>query len=215
MIIILVLIVSVILSFAIIEQKHKNYLACNIGNTVLFGSFEQDNNSHNGNEGIEWIIVDRENDKVLLLSKKILCARTSKSYKKGWKNSDLRKWLNSNFYKNAFNPLERIGINSTSSICYGTNLNDKVFVLSREEIEKYEKVYEVKTTIPTEYILENFKNNLDFAGENCETWIRNDNDFGMVNGFDEIYLGGYIDGIDSSYIAGVRPAVWVNISSLK
>lgn len=44
----------------------------NIGDYVLFGSYEQDNDTTNGAEPIEWQVVDIDNDKALLVSKYIL-----------------------------------------------------------------------------------------------------------------------------------------------
>ena len=44
------------------------------GDVVLFGSYEQDNNPDNGPEEIEWIVLDVQNGKAMLLSKYILDA---------------------------------------------------------------------------------------------------------------------------------------------
>ena len=40
-----------------------------IGGIVTFGRYEQDGNEENGPEGIEWIVLDVQDGKVLLLSK--------------------------------------------------------------------------------------------------------------------------------------------------
>ena len=40
-----------------------------IGDIVTFGRYEQDNNLDNGPEEIDWIVLDIQGDKALLLSK--------------------------------------------------------------------------------------------------------------------------------------------------
>lgn len=43
-----------------------------VGNTVVLGQYEQDNNTSNGTEPIEWDVLAVENGKALLLSKHML-----------------------------------------------------------------------------------------------------------------------------------------------
>ena len=54
---------------AVLEENNENYI---IGSTVLFGAYEQDNNSNNGKEKIEWTIIDKFDNELLLLSKNVL-----------------------------------------------------------------------------------------------------------------------------------------------
>lgn len=46
-----------------------------VGDTVRFGSYEQDNDVSNGTEAIEWFVLDKQDGKFLLLSKKALGAK--------------------------------------------------------------------------------------------------------------------------------------------
>ena len=39
------------------------------GDIVIFGSYEQDNDESNGTEDIEWLVLAREDNKALLISK--------------------------------------------------------------------------------------------------------------------------------------------------
>lgn len=212
---ILALTIGITLSFFDMQKRNNNYWEYRVGKMVSFGKYEQDNNYDNGSEAIEWIVIDKKDGKVLLLAKNCLYARKSKNNNGGWKESDLRKWLNNSFYKNAFNKHEKKSLINTTSNCYGTKTSDKVFVLSYEELEKYLHMDLVRKTVPTKYVSENFKDNLAFDGENCETWIRNNDDFGYVEEYDEIYYGGNFQGIPSGEIAGVRPAIWVDVSKIK
>lgn len=114
-----------------------------IGNSVVFGSFEQDNNFDNGPEAIEWMVLDVKEGQALLLSKYCLDSRsygvegTNCSYSA----SGLRKWLNGDFYESAFTEQEKkylinqdIGASIPSSDGFGyEQVLDKVSLLSQEQ----------------------------------------------------------------------------------
>lgn len=81
-----------------------------VGSVVLLGHFEQDGITENGPEPIEWIVTAISDDKALLLSKYVLAAKTMNSVrgeKQEWKTSELRNWLNDDFYKEAFDEREK------------------------------------------------------------------------------------------------------------
>lgn len=73
--------------------------------TVTFGSYEQDANSANGKENIEWIVLKVTDDTVTLMSKYVLdCVQYNEnnnapSY---WVSCTLRQWLNNDFVNSAF-----------------------------------------------------------------------------------------------------------------
>ena len=74
---------------------------------IKFGHFEQDNNTQNGAEEIEWCIIEETDDYLLLLSKFALKAMP---YYQGydpivWRNSLVYNWLNGEFL-NSFNESE-------------------------------------------------------------------------------------------------------------
>ena len=75
-----------------------------VGNSVSFGSYEQDNNPANGKEEIEWIVLDVQGDRSLLISKYALdCKKYNTEWTDGtWESCSLRKWLNSDFLNAAF-----------------------------------------------------------------------------------------------------------------
>ena len=89
--------------------------------TVSFGLYEQDGNTEKGKEKIEWFILDKDLDsgKALLVSKYILDTSSfgTSLFSIDWENSDIRKWLNSNFYNEAFNEEEKnyiLEVNNTN-----------------------------------------------------------------------------------------------------
>lgn len=120
----------------------------NVKDIITFGSYEQDNDTTNGPEPIEWHVLDVQGNKVLLLSKEGLdcqpynkecCAVT-------WETCTLRVWLNDSFYNTAFDDSEKARILTTTvtadkNLFYdtdpGNDTADKVFLLSMEEISDY------------------------------------------------------------------------------
>ena len=127
---------------------------------VKFGKYEQDGNTNNGKEDIEWLVIDENKERTLLLSKYVLDAVTydsgitiedSNNNPCKWDKSYLRAWLNKEFFENAFNDSEKSSMLSNlveSGKVYGVNnsytsddmgiaTNDMVYVLSKDEIRKY------------------------------------------------------------------------------
>lgn len=67
------------------------------GEHIMYGSYQ--------GEAIEWRVLDKKGDKVLLLSEYGLDIQpfdTSDVSRVLWKDSTMRKWLNNDFYDNAF-----------------------------------------------------------------------------------------------------------------
>lgn len=114
------------------ELKEKHPFACaEIGDRIFFGSYEQDNNLENGQEPIEWFVVDVSEDKVTLLS--VYCLdmqRFSAEYienkynpegfyreiESSWQGTTLYKWLNNEFYSTAFSESEKTGLTDPVSL---------------------------------------------------------------------------------------------------
>lgn len=196
----------------------------NKGDYVFFGRYEQDNNFDNGEEDIEWIVLEKENDKALLISKYALdCEKfdLQKARFSSWKSSFIRKSLES-FYKTAFVDYEQNAIATTTIITdenleytdyNGYSTQDKVFLLSIDEINKYFKSYEEMLCKPTNYA--RFKGS--YMNEDGFTvwWTRS------RGGCDE--CASYSDDIGEGYRfrtncygflddISVRPALWINFS---
>ena len=121
-----------------------------VGKIVLFGRYEQDNNTENGPEEIEWIVLecDEANRKALLISKYGLDAKpySTAGGRTTWENSTLRSWLNNEFLNTAFNSKESAAIviteldNSARQGYWGideNNTKDQVFLLSYAEANRY------------------------------------------------------------------------------
>ena len=120
-----------------------------IGSEITFGHYEQDEDLTNGQEPIEWIVldVDEENQKAFLLSK--YCLETRVVYPERvpmyWGASTLREWMNGEFLNAAFTAEEQEKILTTTVTNEnphgmkgaGADTEDKLYLLSHEEILHY------------------------------------------------------------------------------
>ena len=123
------------------KDKNPDY---KVGETIEFGNYPQE---EDGTEKpIEWIVMKNEGNQVLLLSKYVLDVKPYNEESKAvtWETSDIRKWLNNEFYTTAFNKAEKAKIrtsliknedNSMYGTSGGNDTEDKVFLLSEKEAE--------------------------------------------------------------------------------
>ena len=121
------------------------------GDIITFGRYEQDNDTSNGTEPIEWIILDvNEDGSLILISKYALdCKRYNTTYADvTWDTSTLRKWLNEDFFNAAFGAEEQGKIKTVHLVNednpnYGTkggkDTDDRVWLLSINEVTDFYK----------------------------------------------------------------------------
>ena len=209
-----------------------------IGSIVTFGRYEQDGDKENGPEEIEWVVLDVQDGKALLLSKYGLEAKpyNTEYTDVTWETCTLRAWLNSDFLNKAFSAEEQSAILTTtvdnsSSQGYndlnsidGNNTQDKIFLLSYAEANRYLSVKYWKEddgnntksrVAPTDYAIETGA----YSTDNYQTadgkpagwwWLRMP---GLSN-FDAPYVhnGGslYYEAVFRDY-GVVRPAFWLNL----
>ena len=221
----------------------SDYLAsAAVGDTVTYGAYEQDNDFANGQEALEWIVLDKAEDgSMLLISKYGLDAqgrgeRKDRQDRFDWAKSNHRTWLNDEFLNTAFTATEQKVIRTTElnnqyelyGKTYGTNTEDKVFLLSKEEVEKYFSEQYSGICVPTAYAKDNakawtfkYKENIwyeygDFDG-NCAWWLRTDDDVIGFAGTDAnvayTYYGYLVSTYGGTYEGSggpaLRPAIWV------
>lgn len=104
--------------------------------TVLFGSYPQNDMTGVVKEPIEWFVVAIQDDKLYLLSKKILDIQSigTTNWTKNYGDTKLHEWLNSYFLNNAFNIAEQTLLVNTEWIlesfpvvnnCYWPDYNDR------------------------------------------------------------------------------------------
>ena len=119
-----------------------------VGDAVFFGSCEQDNRLKNGRETIQWRVLAKEGNALLLISEYGLDCRKyqDECVSTTWESSALRPWLNGAFFNESFTEEEKNRIMITNVTAdanpgYSTNVGndtrDKIFLLSTEETERY------------------------------------------------------------------------------
>ena len=90
-------------------ENENSSISYAVGDVVTFGSYEQDDNEDNGAEPIEWIVLDTDGSKALLLSKYVL-DEEQYDYSENqvtWYTSNLFQWLNADFKNEAFSDDEK------------------------------------------------------------------------------------------------------------
>ena len=207
-----------------------------VGNYVSFGTYPQ---TKAGNDAtpIEWLVLARDGNKALLISRYGLDAQR---YNKDttsvtWETCTLRTWLNGMFYNKAFSSAEQAAILTTTvdnskSQCYsgwntsgGNNTQDKVFLLSYAEANKYFGVTygnssNTKSRIaPTAYAIAHgaWTSSSKKTADDIDAgwwWLRSP-------GYDQklaanVYADGSSGNLNINYDGvSVRPALWVNIEA--
>lgn len=206
--------------YAIAKAKYKQILIRNaaVGDKIIFGTYEQDNVTSNGTEEIEWLVLAKENNKILVISDKVLDAKQYNNEIKGnttWEQCSIRKWLNDSFLNTAFSKEEMALIQSTTVSAdknpqYSTNpgnaTTDKVFLLSINEVKKYFNDFHARECALTAYAK---------AHGAALWWLRSP---GSPYSAAFVYPTGALiyngESVKVSY-GGVRPALWIDLDSMK
>ena len=196
------------------------------------GTIVTDKKTKFNGKSIEWLVVDHEKyqDGTVLLSKDILCCKpfdtpkelSDKEYKEhliSWENSDIRNWLNTDFFYKSFSlQLRCMSILVEISECDGNNLTrkikDNVFLLSSSEIG-YTAYHKTKTL----QLFKDFKDidrNKYTISEVClglkwSWWIRSPSPIpspiGVTQYFCSVDDRGLLYGTNAYYGSmGIRPA---------
>lgn len=208
-------------------EKYEQPLIRNaaVGDKITFGTYEQDNDTSNGAEEIEWLVLAKESNKLLVISGKALdCQKyNSTSGLTTWEECSLRYWLNDSFLNEAFSEEEQALIQSTAVSAdknpqYSTNpgnaTTDKIFLLSCIEAEKYFATDNARQCSPTKYAYSKKVNDYTTLAVNYRTsywWLRSpsmqQNVVAMINPVGSIEYRG----ITTSNYCYVRPALWISI----
>ena len=82
----------ILLKTVIIPKQRINKIkTANVGDIIVFGTYEQDNNISNGKENIKWLVLAKENNRVLVISDKALDSVFCKNHLRRMKNEALRQ----------------------------------------------------------------------------------------------------------------------------
>lgn len=192
------------------EENIKNV---SIGDTIIMGKYEQDNNLSNGKEDVEWLVLDKKDDSLLVISKKGLDAKqfNGRYESISWEQCSLRNWLNNEFVNETFTDAEKYLISYRHTKKDGKS--DKIFLLSISEATSYFESDEDRICKPTEYAMSNGAS----TGTNGEVWwwLRSPGHDSNYAAF--VFRDGSILEYGThvhSRFGAVRPAFWLDISNL-
>ena len=212
-----ILFISVLILFIVYPASAQ----VKTGDVITFGHYEQDNDLSDGAEAIEWQVLTEKEGSMLLISR---CGLDGLPYHTSfeettWESCRLREWLNSTFFETAFTDTERDVIekvinrtpeNPEAGTDGGEDTEDRIFLLSIDEVLRYFPSVKDRTCTATDYA----------KGKGVLVdWINEDNSFWWLRspGYSPysaaiVYSNGllYIDGstvTNSSRV--VRPALWL------
>lgn len=115
---------------------------------VTFGELEQDGDESDGAEELEWYVLDRTDDRIVLLSVYVLdcLPYNAQGGATTWADCSLREYLNGSFYESVFSEEEKEQIvqynnenkgNELLEIDGGEDTTDSVFLLNQDQEEIY------------------------------------------------------------------------------
>ncbi len=223
--------IALLLAIALLSPALAENTTPKRGDVITMGTYEQDGNTKNGAEPIEWMVLDEKDDRLLVISVKALetmayddtMSLTSHIW---WENCSLRKWLNKDFLSTAFSAAEQKNILSTKLTTkdkHGTfETKDQLFCLSLAELRQYFPTNESMMCKGTE-VAKKTNNSVEKDGNVC-WWLRDILSF--LNVKDVFDCAAYVqnsplydinsDGgwIAANSVMAVRPAMWIRRDSV-
>ena len=186
------------------------------GDVVSFGRYWQEDSEVK--TPVEWQVLDVKEKEALLISRYVLDCRQYHHERCSvtWAECDLRKWLNREFFREAFSEEERKRIavshlknesNPEFRTSGGTDTDDRIFCLSIRESVQYFRNNAERRCQPTLRAI----SQKAFIGKGfCYWWLRSPGDYHndavRISASGAVELSGYRV---SNYTSTVRPALRV------
>lgn len=163
----------------------------NKGDEVVFGR----NLVAKDKTDLKWIVLKREDEKVLILCKKSLFLKEFNEGKRSnsWEDSTIQKWLNGTFYNELFSDDEKKKIIQNEN-----DKDDKVFLLSISEAEEL---------LPEDRDRIAFLNSKSFSWW-LSSYGQNKDSVAYVDPYGVIAKNGVFPDV---YKKGIRPAMWITM----
>ena len=193
------------------------------GYYITFGHYEQDNNTGNGKEPIEWLVLEVRGSEALVISKYALDVQRYNTYYQSvtWETCSLRKWLNWEFLNNAFTAEEQRAIIRTTTdngagqgygrwkTSGGKNTEDSIFLLSYAEAWRYFGSDSARQCQPTRYAE---RRGAYTSWGKCYWWLRSPGCYQERSAI--VRTDGVLDHYGADGGSGcVRPALWINLDA--
>ncbi|MBQ9358184.1 MAG: hypothetical protein IJT95_01425, partial [Abditibacteriota bacterium] len=198
------------------------------GELVTFGVYEQDGNTENGPEPVEWYLVTKQDGRAYLISRFVLDWQPydSTGNMVSWEEASLRKWLRADFAGKAFESWEQDILSTAQvdasrtiyengsdlrSLDGGQNTLDKVFLFSLAEVKDVPDY--MRKASPTPYAMDQGAE----AADGCAPWwLRSPRNPGSQA--DYVDLKGNVICGDTSLDnnvpkCGIRPAIEIPVAA--
>ena len=184
-----------------------------VGDRIGIGKYDTDGYDDD-EESLQWTVLDKDGTKVLVLSTYVIdtMAYNDEMTETSWEDSNVRKWLNEDFYKRHFSETQQKMILETNET---EDTTDRIFLLSVDEVNAFFPGSDGARAPITDMVKEN-KAIITSApdGEACGAWLLrtngvNDTMVSFVDPAGSVNETGVA--VNADYV-GVRPAMWVDLS---
>ncbi|MBR5382693.1 MAG: hypothetical protein IK133_02630 [Clostridia bacterium] len=151
------LVAIILLLSAAVSVRAEGAAEVQVGDYLVFGHYDQDNNKRNPAEPVEWQVLDVKDGKAMIISRHGLevCQYDRLFYYPTWEKSQVRRWLNSTFLNKIFTAEEQACVEITHLVTLDNSLwvdyrkatgrdyeevndvcetDDMLFLLSTEEV---------------------------------------------------------------------------------
>jgi len=191
------------------------------GDTLTYGHYDQDGDSGNGAEAIEWIVLKSDGETATLISKYALEAKpyNDEDADVTWETCTLRGWLNKEFLEAAFTSSEQAMLKTVTvtadrnpeyNIDPGNDTQDKVFLLSINEVSWWLPTYAERVCMPTQAAVAKGVNEKSDTGA-CWWWLRTPS-VGPDQEANVYYNGHIVGSFVHSDDGAVRPVIVLCLS---
>ena len=218
---------------AIVEELKGNIRDVEKGDTIFFGKVEQDGCLENGAEEIEWIVLEKTNEEIFVMSKNVLEWLTFSKYSAEievdgemvlipydrftWSldYNQQRSWLTNEVYLNGFTDHEKMLIllkyhetpATDNNEWYEKGTYDYLYIPSKEEVEIYMPEIQLRQANMTPYVAG--KNEKD-VGEYSSWSLRTEGPTSKYS--TQVLESGEFGATYTFTPNGVRPVMWLDIS---
>lgn len=171
------------------EVKNSKYTSLSVGSVFNFGNFE--------GKTLTWRVIMKRGSHLLVIADDIIrfgAFHYDKSTNK-WENCSLRKWLNEEFYKEAFSEGEKCFIEKRNIVTSSNKrIQDKVFLLNEQEVYKW---------LP------------DKSDREASSWWWLRDSAHYMYEAQSVYTGASFYGVFGTIVSyqggGIRPSLWLKV----